>query len=219
MHIVAAVVKSIPSIFTSIFFKKLVQCVFLTFACLMVFIWLVGYITDATSLFETPWLESAFDWISFGASTILAWFLFPSLLPLIAGLFQGKLLNALEQRHYNMDEKKKDFSRIRADILFALKSIAINLLILPSLLIAPLYFILYCITNGYLLGTEFFRVVTDRRIDREKSNALISKHRLSVYGTGCLIALCMLVPIANLIIPLLAVIVMMHLFYLIKDAK
>jgi uncharacterized protein involved in cysteine biosynthesis len=219
MYIITATAKSIPSFFTRVFLGNAFLCILVTLFSLIGFIASVAWLLVATSIFELPWMDTLFDWFAFGASTTVAWFLFPALLPLIASLFQNKLLNRLEERYYNLNYPENDNSNIWQDIKFAFKAIGLNILILPTIFFPPAYVIVYYAMNGYLLGTEFFRVVSNRRITREESNLLIDNHWITVYGTGALITLGVNIPVINLILPLVAVVLMLHVFYVLRAAS
>jgi len=220
MNLITALVKSIPAILTGAFWLSAFKCVAITVISLISFIWLVGSMaTDLISTFDIGWVSIISMVAMYGGGTVIAWLLFPAVLPLIASFFQDSLLNKLEKSEYDLEKPNESHSKLLTDILFVFKVIGINILLLPVLMFPPVYFILYYIANGYMLGTEFFRVIADRRISREQSNQLIEENKLTIYATGMLITFFTNIPVINVILPLIAVVLMMHVFYIIQENK
>ena len=97
-----------------------------------------------------------------------------------------------------------------------------NLLILP-LSFVPfaniLYPAFYLLINGVLLGREFWEVVAPRRMSFEAAHALRRRHRFKVFVSGVVIALLFLIPVLNLIAPVIATAFMVHVHRRIVGAQ
>lgn len=217
MSIIAS---NIRSIFTIAFWLSAIKCIIITCISAIAFIWAVGSIASSFQLFETAAFNDIFSWVANAGAAVAAWFLFPSLMPLIASFVQTKLLNKLEKQQYGLESPSLDHSRLGADLLFAIKSIGFNLiLLLVTWTVFPLYIVLYLVINGWLFGTEFFHIVSDRRVFRDEATTLIEKNKFTVYGFGVLIAIAATTPVINLIMPLIAAILMMNIFHHLKANK
>jgi uncharacterized protein involved in cysteine biosynthesis len=77
------------------------------------------------------------------------------------------------------------------------------------LLNIPAYYAL----NGYLLGTQFFRMAAGRRVSFGEAKALESKARGSIMLTGIGVSVAATIPILNIAAPILGIALMLHLFH------
>jgi uncharacterized protein involved in cysteine biosynthesis len=134
-------------------------------------------------------------------------------------MFQDNLLNKLELKHYNLEKPTLESSHLKEDLWFIAKAIGLNLGLFMFSSIFVLYIVLYFLVNGYLLGNEFFRIVANRRSLPPTSNKLIDENKFTIYGAGILISFLVSTPILNLLAPLVAVILMMHIFHILKASK
>ncbi len=105
------------------------------------------------------------------------------------------------------------------DVMFSLKAIGLNLICLP-LYFSPLFGLaLYYGLNGYLLGTQFFRMAAGRRASQADAERLRRSARFSIVSAGVAISFCSTIPVINLVAPLLGVAVMLHLFHALNGAE
>ncbi|HZD25594.1 MAG TPA: hypothetical protein VE631_04980, partial [Alphaproteobacteria bacterium] len=70
----------------------------------------------------------------------------------------------------------------------------------------------YYILNGYLLSREYFELVSLRHMDAKTVHAARKAGGLRLLTAGVGIAVLMTIPLVNLVAPLLATAVMVHLF-------
>ena len=84
--------------------------------------------------------------------------------------------------------------------------IALLLLLVPGINIAAFF-----IVNGYLLGREFFEFAAMRFRPEAEAKALRRKYAGTVFLGGLLIAAFLAVPLLNLLTPLFAAAMMVHL--------
>jgi len=84
--------------------------------------------------------------------------------------------------------------------------VALLLLLVPGINIAAFF-----IVNGYLLGREFFEFAAMRFRPEAEARALRRKYAGTVFLAGLLIAAFLAVPLLNLLTPLFAAAMMVHL--------
>ncbi|TIV27088.1 MAG: cysteine biosynthesis protein CysZ, partial [Mesorhizobium sp.] len=84
--------------------------------------------------------------------------------------------------------------------------VALLLLLVPGVNIAAFF-----IVNGYLLGREFFEFAAMRFRPEAEAKALRRKYAGTVFLAGLVIALFLAVPLLNLLTPLFAAAMMVHL--------
>ena len=183
-----------------------------TFAVL----WTVlGVLLYSTALFQIGWLETVVDTLGSAAVLLLTWFLFPAVVSAVTSLFLERAAELVEAKHYPHLEPASGLP-LSQTILEALKFLGVLILLyiimLPLLLFPPIFpFVFYSVT-GYLLGREYFELVAYRRMPPKEARALRKAHALPVFLTGVLTAFLMTIPVANLLMPLVATATMVHLF-------
>jgi CysZ protein len=92
-------------------------------------------------------------------------------------------------------------------------TILVNLFALPVYLLMPgINFFVFLGLNGYLFGREYFEVVALRRLDRTATGAARQRFAGRVYLGGVVIAGLFIVPLVNLVAPVIATAFMVHLF-------
>ena len=91
-----------------------------------------------------------------------------------------------------------------------------NLLALLLLLVPGVNLIAFFVVNGYLLGREFFEFAAMRFRSEADAKALRRRNAGTVFGAGLLIAAVLSVPIVNLLAPLFAAAMMVHLHKLVS---
>jgi|GEM_PF-1182460 len=146
---------------------------------------------------------------------VLAWFLFPLLYPVLISFFDDRMAVVIERDDYpQLPAAEPPFwPTLWHDAVFCLKALGINLLCLPFYFIPLLGLLLYYGINGYLLGTQFFRMAAGRRAGPEQVKALQAKAGSKIILAGAAISFCSTIPLLNLAAPLLGVAIMLHLFH------
>ncbi|MGE0659559.1 MAG: EI24 domain-containing protein, partial [Reyranellaceae bacterium] len=86
------------------------------------------------------------------------------------------------------------------------------LLMLASVVLAPLVPVLFYAVNGWLAGREYFETVAFRRLSEPEARALRRPFTIQLTLAGAAIAFLAVIPIVNLVAPVLATAVMVHLF-------
>ncbi|MDX3928595.1 MAG: sulfate transporter family protein [Shinella sp.] len=184
--------------------------------------------------FALPWLEGLImpgipDWAgwltvvfgilaSIGLALALALLLAP-VTAIIAGLFLDDVAEVIEKRDYPADPAGNALP-LGAAIAGSVKFLGIvilgNIVALFLLFVPGVNLVAFFLVNGYLLGREFFEFAAMRFRPPQEARLFRAKHRATVFLAGLLIAAFLAVPIVNLMTPLFAAGLMVHLHKMIS---
>jgi len=210
-----AIARAIEQLFTGTILKLLGCCVLLSLLCLGA-AWLgIGSLLTSTTLFETGWLESTGDLLGWALTLVLSWFLFPLLATTFVGLFLEPVAKAVEQRHYPHLPRAPGLPlwiSIGSSLRFLALVLVLNAALLPTWLFAPLYPVAFILVNGLLLGREYCDLVALRRVDSRTAKELRQRNGNEILLLGIGTAILNMMPIANLIAPVLVTMVFVHRF-------
>lgn len=197
---------------------------------------LVGFwllLRSAFMSFVFPWLASFFPtmpdwavWLGFvfaiaagiGLALGLALLLSP-VTALIAGLFLDDVAEVVEKRDYPSDPPGTAMPlgpAIASSIKFLGVVVAGNIVALFLLFVPGVNLIAFFLVNGYLLGREFFEFAAMRFRSPQEARSFRAKHATTVFLAGLVIAAFLAIPIVNLLTPLFAAGLMVHLHKLIS---
>ncbi|WP_028748777.1 sulfate transporter family protein [Rhizobium mesoamericanum] len=197
----------------------------------LVGLWLA--LRSAFISFVFPWIASFFPampdwagWLGFvfaiaagiGLALGLALLLSP-VTALIASLFLDDVAEVVEKRDYPSDPPGTAMPlgpALISSIKFLGVVIAGNLIALFLLFVPGINLIAFFLVNGYLLGREFFEFAAMRFRSPQEARLFRSKHATTVFLAGLVIAAFLAVPIVNLLTPLFAAGLMVHLHKLIS---
>jgi CysZ protein len=202
---------------------------------------LVGLWVALDAVFESallPWLEGFFpqmpDWAGwlayalallagFGLAIGLSLLLSP-ITALVAGLFLDDIAEVVERKDYPSDAPGQPMPfgpALVSSLKFLCVVVAGNLLALLLLFIPVVNLGAFFVVNGYLLGREFFEFAAMRFRTPEQARQFRARHGSTVFLAGLLIAAFLAVPIVNLLTPLFAAALMVHLHKLLsrRDAS
>ena len=175
----------------------------------------VGYALGNTAFFEAGWLNTAIEWLGGAAAVIITILLFPTVISAFVGLFLEGVAVSVEARHYpglGPAQGAKLGESVVTSLRFLLVMIVLNLLLLPFLLLGPVFPFVFYSVNGYLLGREYFELVALRRLGGAEAQALRKAHGKGVFLAGVLIAFLLTIPIVNLLAPVIGTAAMVHRF-------
>ena len=184
-----------------------------------------------TSLFEAfalpplldmmPDLPGWVDWLGFAAGILagLALALGLGLLiapvtAVIAGFFLDDVVEIIEREDYPADPPGRALPMARAAVVsvkFLLLVVVANLFALLLLLVPGVNIAAFFLVNGYLLGREFFEFAAMRFRSEAEAKALRRRNAGTVFLAGLVIAVVLSIPIVNLLTPLFAAAMMVHL--------
>ncbi len=166
--------------------------------------------------------QSLIDWGGPMMATIVAWFMFPLVMPVIVSFFDEYIAERIERHEYPklaIGKGQPFWPDLRHDIWFTLKAILLNILVLPLYFLPPFNLFIYYLLNGYLLGKQFFIMAAGRHLGKPEANRLSQQYRWTVLIAGASIAALATVPVINLITPFWGVAMMVHLYQILADKK
>jgi len=133
---------------------------------------------------------------------------------LVAGLFLDDIAEVVERTDYPADPPGQAVPALRSLVL-SLKFFGIvilgNLVALFLLLIPGVNIAAFFLVNAYLLSREFFEFAAMRFRPEAEAKALRRQHAGTVFLAGLVIAGFLAVPFLNLLTPLFAAAMMVHL--------
>ncbi|TPK89871.1 sulfate transporter family protein [Mesorhizobium sp. B2-4-12] len=132
----------------------------------------------------------------------------------IAGLFLDDVAEVVERTDYPRDPVGRAMPALRSLVL-AIKFFGVvivgNIVALMLLLVPGINIAAFFVVNGYLLGREFFEFAAMRFRPEEEARALRGRYAGTVFVAGLIISACLAVPLLNLVTPLFAAAMMVHL--------
>ncbi|WP_237182291.1 EI24 domain-containing protein [Roseomonas marmotae] len=135
----------------------------------------------------------------------------------IAGIFLDEVAEAVEHRHYPglpPAEGSSLHGQVWAGLMLGLKMLGVTILVLPvTILMPPLGTLAFWAIATVSLGYGLFDGVAQRRMSVEQSRILRRALRFPVLALGGVLAALSLVPIVNLMVPVLGTAAMTHLLH------
>lgn len=207
------------------FRKVLLLGVGLTVALLVAvyagFLWLIQALVgpEATLpvLGEVRWLNDLLSLSSLLFMMILSVFLMVPVASAITSMFLDEVAQAVEDRHYPALPEVEGvpfWDALRDTVNFLGVLIGANIVALVLyVMFPPFALFIFWGLNGYLLGREYFTLAAMRRIGRDGAKALRSRHSMTIWAAGTLMAMPLSVPLVNLLIPILGAATFTHLFH------
>ncbi|MBO6783153.1 MAG: EI24 domain-containing protein [Alphaproteobacteria bacterium] len=217
---ISAFFKALGDLGSPRFRSVLWQTVFLSLVTAILLWTVISWLLFSTEVVgDLPWVGGAVEVFADVFGSVAAFALMILLLPAFLGLYASfyieTICRAVEARHYSALPPPREqgiTEAIWVGIKFGLLLIALNLLLLPLLLLGPLYFIAAWGVNGYLLGREYLEMVGFRRMSPAELREFRLRHRSTVYFAGLVFAFIATVPILNLLLPLFGTAMMLHVY-------
>ena len=151
------------------------------------------------------WLDRTFQVLGGVGTAVIAWFLFPSIVVGVSGLFLDRVVDATELRHHPLLPAPRPVPQAQS-ALGALKllgiSLLLNLLALPAYFIPGLNLPIWLALNGYLVGREYAEMVAIRRLPPAAVEQVRHERRLAFWAAGVVVAALLAVPLLNLVAPI-----------------
>ncbi|WP_028032185.1 sulfate transporter family protein [Chelativorans sp. J32] len=188
---------------------------------------------EAFDIYAMPWLDALLPglpswagWLGLIAAIIagvglalaLALLVAP-ITAIVAGIFLDDVAEAVEKESYPQDPPGKAVPLLPAMIL-SLKFLGVvivgNIIALMLLFVPGVNLIAFFIINAYLLSREFFEFAAMRFRSEADAKALRRRHAGTVFLAGFVIAAFLAVPLLNLLTPLFAAAMMVHLHKMIS---
>jgi CysZ protein len=200
--------------------KSLLIAILLYFL-LSVFLWkiLVIFLTPLAQnwSFLQPFIAMLEIFGIFGGF-LLALFFFPATMVAISGLFIEQIIERTENiYHYTKDIKIRNLTileNIKSSIRLFLLGIFVNIIALPVYILwfgfnIPIFFLV----NGFLISQDYGYSLLLRYYNHEQSRALLKKYRWPLLWRGGVLALLLLIPLINILVPTLGAIYFTHYYH------
>lgn len=191
------------------------------FGALVTFVLLnaaVDWALATSQLFTTGWLDTVVDVLGGLGSFLLTLLLFPAVASMMIGVLLDDIVRAVEARHYPglpPARERPMLEDLATTARFAAKLIAINLVALPLYLLLMWFgfgVVLYYALNGYLVGREYWELVSLRRLTIEQADTLRRRWRVYLWVVGAGFTFLLSLPLVNLVAPMIATATMVHVF-------
>jgi CysZ protein len=133
---------------------------------------------------------------------------------IVAGLFLDDIAEVVERIDYPGDPPGRAVPALLSLVL-AIRFFGVvilgNIVALLLLLVPGINIAAFFVVNGYLLGREFFEFAAMRFRPQAEARALRKRHSGTVFLAGLVVAAFLAVPLLNLLTPLFAAAMMVHL--------
>jgi CysZ protein len=196
--------------FRGVLFKSLALTLALLAALWGVLTWLFASQVAIPYL----WLDTTLS-VMTGLGLVIGFgFLVAPVTALFAGIFLDDIAEVVERTHYAGEPPGQPMPLGRS-ILLSVKFLAVVVLVnavaLPLVLLLGFGFLIFLAANAYLLGREYFELAALRFHDVATVRRLRTRNSATVFGAGLLIAGVLAVPFLNLLTPLFATALMVHM--------
>ncbi|MBH0237773.1 sulfate transporter family protein [Methylobrevis albus] len=204
---------AVTQIFSPPFRAVLWRALGLTIAMLAA-VWATVYATfNHFVTLPWPWLQTTVEILTGVGLVIGLGFLIAPVSAMFAGLFLDDVAEAVERTYYPADPPGVPVptgQAILSAIRFTALVITVNVLVLLLVLLPGINVIAFFFANGYLLGREYFEQAAGRFHPRETVAELRNRHAARLFFAGLGIAFILAIPIVNLLTPLFATALMVH---------
>lgn len=163
------------------------------------------------------WLNEAGTFAGWAAGIALAFllaFLIAPISAMIAGLFLDDVAEVVEQDHYPQSPPGRAMALIPG-IVLSIRFLGVvilgNFVAFALLLVPGVNIVAFFLVNGYLLGREYFEFAALRYRSPDEAKALRRRYGASVFLAGLVVAAFLAIPLLNLLTPLFAAAMMVHL--------
>jgi CysZ protein len=182
----------------------------------------IAVLLSFVDLIGIAWIDTTLAWLGGAASLVLGFLLFPAVVVIVMSIFLDQVAEAVEARHYPDLPKapgQGTIVGIWTGVKFAALLIGVNILLLivylvmlATVILSPLIPVVFYLVNGWLAGREYFETVAFRRVNAAEARELRRPFTIKLTLAGAAIAFMAVIPIVNLIAPVIATAVMVHLF-------
>ena len=160
-----------------------------------------------------PWVATALLWITGAGLVFGLGFLIGPASAAFAGIFLDDVAGEVEMRHYRDQAPGKAMAMVPSMILatkFTLVVIVANAIALLLVLLPFINFAIFFFVNAWLLAREYFQFTAMRFRSEADAKAMRQNWSLEIFLSGLVIAGFMAVPLINLLTPLFATAMMVH---------
>jgi CysZ protein len=163
-----------------------------------------------------PWLNVVLQLLAPVLIIVLAFVLGAPVAAIFASLYLNGIASKIEAKYYGGDTPSPG-APVFASFVVVLRVLAwvlvLTVALLPVDVTIPIVGSLAAlVTNGWLLGREYFELTALRHLPRDQVEAMRRRHGAAILGAGLLIAALAEIPIVNFIAPLYGAAFMVHVF-------
>lgn len=165
---------------------------------------------------DAAWLSWLAQAAGGAVGLLLAWWLFLPVAAAIASQLVEPVARAVERRHYPGLPPPRGASvaaQVAFGLRFGLRLLLIQILLLPLFFIPLVGFVLALLVSAHALGAGMVTQTALLRKTMPEARAAWRRKRLSGWVLGLLLALMALVPILNLLVPVLGTAAAVHLLH------
>ncbi len=208
--------------FRSVFLKSVLA----TFITLTLLTFMLNHYWPETFHTGWDWLDTYGDGLAsagfWAVVTLGTYLLFPGIVTMVMGFLADQIATAVEEEYYpnRLGTRKVPYGDtfISAAKLTGIM-VLINLLALLPYII--LFFLtggigtiaLFILINGYLIGHEYFEMVALRHRNLRTVTLMRKQYGNKIFIGGAFIAGMFLIPILNLVAPIIGAAVMTHIYH------
>jgi CysZ protein len=167
------------------------------------------------------WLSAGQGWLSWLAQAggglaalVLAWWLFLPVAAAIASQLVEPVAAAVERRHYPSLPPPHGASvaaQVAFGLRFGLRLLVLQVLLLPLLFVPIVGFVLALVVTAYALGAGMVQQTALLRMDSAQTRQAWRRLRFRGWLLGLVLALMALVPLLNLLVPVVGTAAAVHL--------
>ena len=212
----ASLARAARLIFDPAFAGIVVRSLLLAILLFAVALGLTEYGLAQLPVLGNPLVNRALEWLAPLLFVFGGIFVGPPVAALFASLFLDQVADRIEARDYpNAPARGATFATtLRAGLKLVALIVGVNLVLLPFDIGLPgVGELLSLAANGWLLGREYFELAALRHISLEDAMQMRRTNAGAIWLAGALIALASMVPLLNLVAPLLGTALMVHLFH------
>lgn len=166
---------------------------------------------------EIGWLDELAGWAAVPVLLLASVVLMVPVASAMTSLFLDEVAEAVEVRHYPglPPARSQPWGEAVRDAAgaFGVVLLANGLALVAYFLLAPIAPLIWVGLNGFLLGREYFQVAALRRNPPKVAARLRRRHGLRIWLAGCVMALPLLVPVLNLLVPTIGAAAFTHLYH------
>ncbi|RVT85857.1 hypothetical protein DXV76_08940 [Rhodobacteraceae bacterium CCMM004] len=207
--------------FRKVLLLGLALTVALLFAAYAAFLGLLNWLTpdqvDLPGLGQVTWVDDLLTGGSILLMLFLSVFLMIPVASAFTSLFLDDVTDAVEARHYphlTPAPRLGFVAAFRDSAGYLAIMIGANLAAFAAyLMFPPAAPVIFLAMNGYLLGREYFYLIALRRLGRGGAHVMRRRHMGKIWIAGTLMALPLVVPVVNLLVPVLGAATFTHLYH------
>jgi CysZ protein len=177
-------------------------------------IWLAAWLAGWAAAGGPEWLSWITQAGGAAAGVFLSWWLFLPVALGIAAQFTDSIAGAVERRHYPYLPPPAGASALAQagyGVWFSVKLLALQILLLPLFFIPLFGALLALLISAHALGAGLLREVALRRMNLAHSRIAWQRLRWQGWMLGLLLALMAMVPVVNLLVPIIGIATAAHL--------